>query len=258
MRSLRIATLSRLAAATCLLLAVPALARNAQSARINDLDTLHWRLASSPSLPPSSIKPSDLDVILAVNHTGPAKLRQKSRSVAGEFGDMRLLLTASRSKRDHSLIEDMLPPQTTATMAVGAAVEIDLGKTDTIGLFGNWTKERRKAITTLPSRKHFTSDLQSIGLSWSHDDMFNASLARFAAGPSGRRTPNEYMVDLAGGAPKKATGFAFTLASIPQTGHPHITYGFDVRQQHVAKDSWIGRILAPNETIGAVFLGYKF
>jgi hypothetical protein len=258
MRIVGVATPGGLAMAMCVFSSTPAQASDPQSAVADGLRDMQWTLAPSPSSRPTATKLPTSHMSLAVNRSVTGSVSQNANSITGEIGEMRVLLSASRSKRDHNLIQDLLPRPTMSNMTVSGAVEIDLGKSDSVGLFGNWTKERRKPVTLLPSRKYFTSDAQSVGVSWTHDDQFVASLARFSTGPSGSRTSIERIVDLAGGGVRKASGIAFTLANLPPAEGRSMTYGFDVRQQNVVEDSWSGLISGKNETIGAVFLAYKF
>jgi hypothetical protein len=258
MRNLAIATLGGLTAAVWLISPCPLQAQDAQPALIDKSENLDWEPTSPQPLRTAVTKPVVSDMVLAIDRAVVGSLPQKSNSVSSEIGDLRVLLSASRSKREHSLIQDLLSQPTTSNLAVGGAVEFDLGNIDSIALFGNWTKVRRKPITLFPSRKHFTSDAQSFGMSWIHDDQFLTSLVRFSTGPSGSRTPTERMVEVAGGGLKKANGFAVTLAHPPRVERWGMTYGLDLRQQHVVEDNWFSPTSGQNETIEAVFLAWKF
>jgi hypothetical protein len=140
----------------------------------------------------------------------------------------------------------------------GDAVEIDLGKAECIGVFGNWIKERKKPISLFPSRRHFAWDAQSFGLGLAHDDRFIASVSHFSTDPSRNRTPTERMVDLAGSGMQQATGMAFTVASIQTVSQHDLTYGFGVRQQQNHVDIMSAQTPRRNETIGSVFLAFRF
>lgn len=222
------------------------------------------RMMKSPRLEKETSLPQEESGALAslsafrVEQALATSLSQNTKSVVAEVGDVRVMLSASRSKKDHSALQLLSPRPTTGNFAVAGAVEFDLGKSDSIGLFGTWSKERRKPLSLFPSRKYFTSDAQSFSLDWTHNDRFVASLSRFSTGPAGNRTQTERMVDLAGGGMKKATGFALALTSLPPAQRQGVTYGLNVRQQHVAEDSWLGRQSGQNETIGSVFLAFKF
>lgn len=258
MQRLKFAGLGRLAMATGLLWSQIAHAGDAPATRRNELASLNWHLNSPPSTPPTRLSALGLATMLPHDRDLGDALLQKSKSVDAEIGDVRMTLAASRTKGAVATVQNLSPRSTVSDYTVAGAVEFDLGKADSVGFFGNWTKERRKPLILFPSRRHFSSDAQSFGLGWTHNDRFVASLTRFSIGPSGSRTPTERMFDLAGGGFKKATGLAFTLTSLPPEKEIGATYGFDLRQQRSLESGFTNFASARNETIGTLFLAYKF
>ena len=181
----------------------------------------------------------------------------KSHSFEGDIGDIQVLLSSIHTRRAHPSPDAHIATKRASAMGAGAAIALNVGKSDSIGLFGTWTRERRKQILAASPRRNFASIEQSAGLSLNHENRLFTSLAAYRIGPSGSRSPVERILDLAGGGPRKASGVSFTFTSSPFSDTDRLSYGFDLRQQRAERNAFGQSGKRANEAIGSLFFRAK-
>lgn len=246
----RNAVIRKLAAAAALALPVPAHAQSIVSPGLSP------SIATPGLMAPSPVQTGA--VRLMGEHATDGIQFRKTRVAASEIGDIRLMLSASQTIKQHDLLGAPPPRLPKASLIAGAAIEWDMGKEDSLGLFGSYTRERSKPLALFPSRRHFGAEALAVGLEWTHDDSFVASIGGYSTGPSGNRTAVERMVDLAGGGLKDAKGAEFQLMALPADDRAGGSYGFRLQQQRVTLDNLFGQPARRTETIGSFFVAYKF
>lgn len=156
----------------------------------------------------------------------------KTRSVVGDIGDARLVLTVARSKKGQvrSLIPEL--PRRSSTLSTMAAFEMDIGQTDSLSLFAGWKRDRIRPAMFVPRRHYFASVERSAGLILAHEDRLWLGLTAFDAGPTGRRSTVDRMIELLSGGIRKSSGLAFTLTAAPTERRGTLAYGLELRRQN--------------------------
>lgn len=216
----------------------------------------HMRLESLPQLAASKTdanRPHLLEVSFA---TFGQTL--KTRAASAEIGDAQLTLSATRSKkvRSQGLVD--VPSSSRPMLSAAGELSFDLGASDSLALFGQWSRVKYRPIALLPGRKFLASQEQAAGLRWTNGGRFETTLAAYRVGPSGRRSGLERMVELAGGSPRRASGFSLTLVGHPDVRHDRLSYGVDLRQQRTDFANGFAPAARANEAIGSVFFRMEF
>lgn len=182
----------------------------------------------------------------------------KTRAVSAEIGDAQLTLSATRSKkvRSPSLVD--MPSYSRPMLSAAGELRLDLSASDNVALFGQWSRVKFRPLAMLPGRKYLASQEQAAGLRWTRDGQFETTLAAYRVGPAGRRSDLERMVELAGGALRRASGLSLTLTGHPGVRNDRLSYGIDLRQQRTDLANGFGSTLRANEAIGSVFLQLQY
>lgn len=182
----------------------------------------------------------------------------KTRSVVGDIGDTRLVLTVARSKKGQvrSLIPEL--PRRSSRLSTMAAFEMDIGQSDSLSLFAGWKRDRIRPATLVPGRHYFVSVERSAGLILAHDDRLWLGLTAFDAGPTGRRSTVDRMIELSSGGIRKSSGFAFMLAAAPTERRGSLVYGLDLRRQKTDMSLIPSSGTRLNEASASVFATLRF
>lgn len=182
----------------------------------------------------------------------------KTRSVVGDIGDARLVLTVARSKKGQvrSLIPEL--PRRSSRLSTMAAFEMDIGQTDSLSLFAGWKRDRIRPATLVPGRHYFASVERSAGLILAHEDRLWLGLTAFDAGPTGRRTTVDRIIELSSGGIRKSSGLAVTLAAAPPERRGNLVYGLDLRRQKTDMSLIPASGMRVNEASASVFASLRF
>lgn len=189
---------------------------------------------------------------------GRGEQNMKTRSVVGDVGDSRLVLTVARSKKGQvrSLVPEL--PRRSSRLSTIAAIEIDIGQTDTLSVFAGWNRSRIRPAMLVPGRHYFASNERSAGLVLAHEDRLWLGLTAFDAGPSSRRSAVDRMIELSSGGICKSSGLALTLSAASTERIGKLFYGLDLRRKKTDMSSITSSRTRVNEASASVFATLNF
>jgi hypothetical protein len=135
-----------------------------------------------------------------------------------------------------------------------------MGPRDSLAFGVAYVLERRRPSYFVGSHNLYRTQDAALSLSWTHDDLVRLAGGLFKTTPIGGRTFAERQVELAGGGPLAAHGYALTANFNPSRNPDQLSLGIDVRSQRYNPvdagliDTSSGR----NEARVAVFLRRSF
>jgi hypothetical protein len=118
-----------------------------------------------------------------------------------------------------------------AVIETNADVSQSIGRQDSVSLGLAYALERRRPSYFVGLHNLYRTQDAAVSVSWVHDDRFRVSASLFKTAPIGGRSVAERQVELAGGAPFAARGYALTASFSASRNPDPLLVGVDVRSQ---------------------------
>jgi hypothetical protein len=141
-----------------------------------------------------------------------------------------------------------------------ADISQSIGRQDRVSLGVAYALERRRPAYFVGSHNLYRTQDAAVSVSWTHEDRFRMSGSLFKTASIGGRSIAERLVDLAGGAPLAAQGYALTASFSPSRNPDLFVFGVDVRRQRYSPvdTGLIGASSGKKDALIGVFLRRSF